>query len=188
MRLVPRQRAAPSTGGQVHTHSTSSLLIVRRVPFPARTPWILSTRSRFRRSGSQTCPQLSETCMAFAPLSVFIRVPPKTMVRWQPTCCPSLVAPLLAQALMVALLLVVLMRPRPPTLDWTTLISALQSLATTSTPLSSPRLCARRLLMAPLAPFPGPRLILLCQCVWPGTPRGSATLTVPVLATTLLIP
>ncbi len=84
--------------------------------------------------------------------------------------------------------LVVLVRPRPPTLDWTTLISTLHSLAPTSPPPSSPRLCARRLQMAPLALFPGPRWILPCQFVWPGTPRGSATLTVPVLATTSFIP
>jgi hypothetical protein len=126
--------------------------------------------------------------MAFAPLSVFIWVLPREILWGQPICRPSPLAPLLVLALVVAPLLVVLVRPRPPTLDWTTLISTLRSLAPKSPPPSSPLLCARRLLMAPLAHFPGPRWILPCQCVCPDTLRDSATLTVPVLTTTLFIP
>jgi hypothetical protein len=97
---------------------------------------------------------------------------------------------LLALALVAALPSVVLMipKPKPPTRDWTTPISTMLSLVPTSPPLSSLPHCARRLLMAPLAPFPCPKLTLPCQCVWSGTPRDSATPTVPVLAITLFIP
>jgi hypothetical protein len=83
-------------------------------------------------------PNLSSTFwtgMAFAPSSVSIWVPSRRMVRQPPTCRPSPVAPLLALALVVPPPLMVLMRPKPPTRDWTTPISTVHSLAPTSPPL-----------------------------------------------------